>query len=65
MSLQGKVAVVTGGGRGIGRAIAKVLAARGAAVAVWDLDTEGAEKTAAAIQESGGRAVAVSDRKSV
>lgn len=60
MSLQGKVAVVTGGGRGIGQAIATVLAARGAAVAVWDLNSEGAEKTAAAIQEAGGTAVAVS-----
>ncbi|MFJ1969433.1 SDR family NAD(P)-dependent oxidoreductase [Streptomyces sp. NPDC087903] len=59
MSLQGKVAVVTGGARGIGQGIATVLAAKGAAVAVWDLNTEGAEKTAAAIQEAGGRAIAV------
>ncbi|MFJ8109549.1 SDR family NAD(P)-dependent oxidoreductase [Streptomyces sp. NPDC096132] len=60
MSLQGKVAVVTGGARGIGRGIATVLAAKGAAVAVWDLNAEGAEKTAAQIQEAGGTAVAVS-----
>jgi len=59
MSLQGKVAVVTGGARGIGQGIATVLAAKGAAVAVWDLNAEGAEKTAAAIQEAGGRAIAV------
>ncbi|MET8169031.1 glucose 1-dehydrogenase [Streptomyces sp. NPDC005329] len=59
MSLQGKVAVVTGGARGIGRGIATVLAAKGAAVAVWDLNAEGAEKTAAEIQEAGGTAVAV------
>ncbi|MER5436878.1 SDR family NAD(P)-dependent oxidoreductase [Streptomyces sp. NPDC002588] len=59
MSLQGKAAVVTGGARGIGRGIATVLAAKGAAVAVWDLDAEGAEKTVAEIQEAGGRAVAV------
>lgn len=59
MSLQGKVAVVTGGARGIGRAIATVLAARGAAVSVWDLNLEGAEKTVAAIHEAGGTAIAV------
>ncbi|WP_369253959.1 SDR family NAD(P)-dependent oxidoreductase [Streptomyces sp. R35] len=59
MSLQGKVAVVTGGARGIGRGIATVLAAKGAAVAVWDLNTEGAEKTVAEIQAAGGRALAV------
>ncbi|MDH6217933.1 SDR family NAD(P)-dependent oxidoreductase [Streptomyces pseudovenezuelae] len=59
MSLQGKVAVVTGGARGIGQGIATVLAAKGAAVAVWDLNAEGAEKTAAAIQEAGGRAIAI------
>ena len=59
MSLDGKVAVVTGGGRGIGESIAKVLAAQGAAVAIWDLNLEGAEKTAAAIREAGGTAIAV------
>jgi len=59
MSLAGKTAVVTGGARGIGQAIATVLAARGAAIAVWDLDLEGAEKTAAAIREAGGTAIAV------
>jgi 2-hydroxycyclohexanecarboxyl-CoA dehydrogenase len=59
MSLQGKVAVVTGGARGIGRGIATVLAAKGAAVAVWDLNTEGAEKTVAEIQAAGGKALAV------
>ncbi|MFG2937098.1 SDR family NAD(P)-dependent oxidoreductase [Streptomyces sp. NPDC048282] len=59
MTLQGKVAVVTGGARGIGRAIAIVLASHGAAVAVWDLNAEGAEKTVAEIQEAGGTAIAV------
>ncbi|MFD8818107.1 SDR family NAD(P)-dependent oxidoreductase [Streptomyces sp. NPDC059627] len=59
MSLQGKVAVVTGGARGIGQAVATVLAAQGAKVAVWDLDLGGAEKTVTAIQEAGGTAIAV------
>jgi 2-hydroxycyclohexanecarboxyl-CoA dehydrogenase len=59
MSLEGKTAVVTGGARGIGQAIATVLAARGAAVSVWDLNLEGAEKTVAAIREAGGTAIAV------
>lgn len=65
MSLDGKVAVVTGGGRGIGQAIATVLAAKGAAVAVWDLNLENAEKTAAAIRETGGTAIAVGGDVSV
>jgi 2-hydroxycyclohexanecarboxyl-CoA dehydrogenase len=59
MKLAGRVAVVTGGGRGIGRGIAEVLAAEGASVAVWDLDPETAEDTAAHIREKGGTAVAV------
>lgn len=59
MSLEGKVAVVTGGGRGIGRGIATVLAARGVAVAVWDLNLEGAEETVDAIRKAGGTAIAV------
>jgi 2-hydroxycyclohexanecarboxyl-CoA dehydrogenase len=59
MSLSGKNAVVTGSGRGIGRAIATVLAAQGAAVAVWDLNAEGAEQTASAIRAAGGRAIAI------
>ncbi|WP_327693396.1 SDR family NAD(P)-dependent oxidoreductase [Streptomyces sp. NBC_00459] len=59
MTLHGKVAVVTGGARGIGRGIATVLAAKGAAVAVWDLNAEGAEETVALIVKEGGTAIAV------
>src|SRR5438034_790638 len=58
MSLQGKVAVVTGGARGLGRAISLRLAQDGVAISVWDLQLEGAQETAALIQAAGGRAIA-------
>jgi NAD(P)-dependent dehydrogenase (short-subunit alcohol dehydrogenase family) len=58
MQLNGKVAVVTGAGRGLGQAYAKALAAAGAAVVVNDLDVELAEETVKAIQDAGGTAVA-------
>jgi NAD(P)-dependent dehydrogenase (short-subunit alcohol dehydrogenase family) len=49
--LQGKVVAITGGGRGIGRAMAQALAREGARVAVGDLDRESAELTAAQLGE--------------
>jgi len=54
--VQGKVAVVTGGGVGIGRAAAIRLAEEGAAVAVLDIDDEAGEAVAAQITEAGGQA---------
>jgi len=57
--LEGKVAIVTGAAQGIGRAIATRLAAEGAAVAVADIQSEVAERTAAEIADAGGRAIAV------
>jgi 2-hydroxycyclohexanecarboxyl-CoA dehydrogenase len=59
MSLSGKVAVVTGGGSGMGRATAIRFAQDGAAVAIWDLNEAGAAETAKTIEQAGGRAIAI------
>jgi NAD(P)-dependent dehydrogenase (short-subunit alcohol dehydrogenase family) len=56
---QGKVALVTGAGHGIGEASARLFATEGAAVAVADLDGDAAERVAAAIEADGGRAIAL------
>jgi len=56
---EGKVAIVTGGGQGIGEAYAKGLADEGASVVVADLNTEQAERVAKEITAGGGAAVAM------
>ncbi len=57
-NLQGKTAVVTGGGRGIGFEISKALARHGAFVIVNDLNAESAQAAAQAIIDAGGQAYA-------
>ncbi|HEV2124905.1 MAG TPA: SDR family NAD(P)-dependent oxidoreductase, partial [Chloroflexota bacterium] len=57
--VENKVALVTGGGSGIGEAACRALAREGAAVAVVDYRQEAAEAVAQSIRDSGGRAVGV------
>lgn len=57
--LSGKAVAIAGGGRGIGAATARRLAAEGALVVIGDFQTEWAEKTAEAIRADGGRAIGV------
>ncbi|MFI1918047.1 SDR family NAD(P)-dependent oxidoreductase [Nocardia sp. NPDC020380] len=57
-TLDGKVAIVSGSGRGIGREIALKLASEGAKVVVNDMDAEPAKDTVATIEAAGGQAVA-------
>ena len=57
--LQGKVAFVTGGGSGIGRAVARALGQEGIAVAVVDMRLPNAEGVAAEIEREGGKALAL------
>jgi 3-oxoacyl-[acyl-carrier protein] reductase len=59
MPLNGKVAIVTGSGRGLGLAYARELSRQGAAVVVNDLDRSVTEDAVASIEAAGGRAVAV------
>jgi len=54
--LQGKSAIVTGSGRGIGRSVAKLFAEHGASVVINDIDADVARATAGEINDAGGRA---------
>ena len=59
MTLHGKVAVVTGGSRGIGRAVASALAREGVAVTLCARDRVAVEKVAAELEGSGAQVLAV------
>ena len=53
MSLEGKVAIVTGGARGIGFAITERMLASGASVAIWDVDQDALKRAATALANKG------------
>jgi len=57
MGLQGKVAIVTGSGRGLGRAVARMFASEGASITVAEMDAEVGKETVAEITSGGGKAI--------
>jgi NAD(P)-dependent dehydrogenase (short-subunit alcohol dehydrogenase family) len=59
MSMDGKIAIVTGAGQGIGRAIALTLSQKGANLVVSDINSETAAKVAKEIESAGGKAISV------
>lgn len=69
MRLENKVAIITGGGNGIGRETALKFSKEGVKVAIWDLDIDSADRTANEIRQLGGMAssykVDVTDRNEV
>jgi NAD(P)-dependent dehydrogenase (short-subunit alcohol dehydrogenase family) len=58
MRLEGKKALITGGGRGLGREVVLLMAGEGASVVVFDQNGEGAEAVAAEARDAGGTAIA-------
>lgn len=58
-NLEKKVAIVTGGGSGIGRAISLLYALEGAKIVVSDIDEKGGDETVSAIKAKGGEAIFV------
>jgi 2-hydroxycyclohexanecarboxyl-CoA dehydrogenase len=58
-SLNGRVAVITGAGSGMGRSMAVRLAEDDARIAIWDINGEGAEETASMVRDAGGTAIAI------
>jgi NAD(P)-dependent dehydrogenase (short-subunit alcohol dehydrogenase family) len=64
-ALQGKVALVTGGASGIGRAVALAFAGAGARIALFDVDTEGGRKATAAVRAVGVGAVHIAGNATV
>jgi 2-dehydro-3-deoxy-L-rhamnonate dehydrogenase (NAD+) len=61
IDLQGRTAIVTGAGRGIGFAAARKLLQSGAAVALWDIDADALEKAAGQLKQSGHLHAAIVD----